>query len=96
MPDKTREHFQSKIMLYQKWFSVRGYPDGIPDEAPYELEQMGKAPSWRRVCKTLLRNDYWCKGLGFSQQKSTGYTKYMELMRRRKEAWGVNDAQLAL
>lgn len=95
MPKKTREHYQNKIVLYQRWFSTRGYPDGIPDEAPYELEQAGKAPSWRRVCKTLLRNDYWCKGLGFSQQKSTGYQKYMELMRRRKEAWGVTDAQIS-
>jgi predicted phosphoadenosine phosphosulfate sulfurtransferase len=96
MPIKTKEHFQNKIVLYQRWFQSRGYPDGIPDEAPYELEQMGKAPSWRRVCKTVLRNDYWCKGLGFSQQKSTGYAKYMDLMRRRKEQWGVNDAQLSL
>lgn len=95
MPKKTREHYQNKIVLYQRWFSSRGYPEGIPDEAPYELEQAGKAPSWRRVCKTLLRNDYWCKGLGFSQQKSTGYLKYMELMRRRKEAWGVKDAQIS-
>jgi predicted phosphoadenosine phosphosulfate sulfurtransferase len=95
MPKKTREHFQNKIVLYQRWFGKRGYPDGIPDEAPYELEQAGKAPSWRRVCKTLLRNDYWCKGLGFSQQKSTGYTKYMELMRRRKNKWGVKDAQIS-
>jgi len=95
MPKKTREHFQNKIVLYQRWFGLRGYPNGIPDEAPYELEQAGKAPSWRRVCKTLLRNDYWCKGLGFSQQKSTGYTKYLQLMRRRKDTWGVTESQIS-
>jgi hypothetical protein len=75
-------------MLFQKWWIERGYPDGIPDEAPYELEAKKLAPSWRRVCKTLLRNDYWGKGIGFSQHKSAAYLKYQELMRRRiTEAW---------
>lgn len=96
MPEKTKEHYQNKIVLYQRWFSSRGYPNGIPDEAPYELEQAGKAPSWRKVCKTLLRNDYWCKGLGFSQQKSHAYAKYADLMRRRKKAWGVAGEQLEM
>jgi predicted phosphoadenosine phosphosulfate sulfurtransferase len=96
MPEKTKEHYQNKIVLYQRWFSTRGYPGGIPDEATYELEQAGKAPSWRRVCKTLLRNDYWCKGLGFSQQKSHAYSKYIDLMRRRKDAWGVSGEQLEM
>lgn len=67
----------------------RGYPDGIPDESPYELEAKRKAPSWRRICKSLLRNDYWGKGIGFTQHKSDAYKAYLELMRRRKDAWGI-------
>jgi predicted phosphoadenosine phosphosulfate sulfurtransferase len=43
-----------------------------------------------------LRNDYWGKGMGFSQHKSDAYKKYLDLMRRRKEAWGVSSEQLAL
>lgn len=62
-----------------------GYPEGIPDEADYNLEVKKKAPSWRRVCKSLLRNDYWCKGLGFTQHKTGAYKKYLELMKKRKE-----------
>lgn len=85
MPEATREHYENKILLYRKWWRERGYPDGIPDEAPYELETARKVPSWRRVVKTLLRNDYWCKGLGFSQHKSAAYEKYLDLMRRRRE-----------
>jgi predicted phosphoadenosine phosphosulfate sulfurtransferase len=96
MPPKTKEHFQNKIVLFQKWWMERGYGAGIPDEAPYELEAARRAPSWRRVCKSLLRNDYWGKGMGFSQHKSDAYKKYLDLMRRRKEAWGVSSEQLAL
>jgi predicted phosphoadenosine phosphosulfate sulfurtransferase len=89
MPPKTREHYRNKVTLFEKWWIEKGYPDGIPDEAAYEMEAARRAPSWRRVCKSLLRNDYWCKGLGFSQQKSAGYQKYLDLMKRRKEAWGI-------
>ena len=41
----------------------------IPQESDVEQERLRKAPSWRRICKTLLKNDYWCKGLSFSQTK---------------------------
>lgn len=87
MPPKTQEHYNNKILLFRRWWVERGYDSDIPDEADYDLEQKRKVPSWRRVCKSLLRNDYWCKGLGFSQHKSSAYKKYLELMKRRKEAW---------
>lgn len=89
MPPKTRDHYRNKIILFEKWWMERGYPDGVPDEAAYEMEAARKAPSWRRVCKSLLRNDWWCKGLGFSQHKSEAYKKYLALMERRKQAWGM-------
>jgi len=89
LPEKTKEHFSNKIYLYEKWWLKRGYEDGLPDEADLHLESARKVPSWRRICKTLLRNDYWSKGLGFSQHKSEGYLKYLELMKKRK-ALGVS------
>lgn len=85
LPPKTKEHYENKIYIFEKWWRKRGYPDGIPDEADYSLEAARKVPSWRRVCKCLLRNDYWSKGLGFSQHKSEAYTRYLELMRQRKK-----------
>jgi predicted phosphoadenosine phosphosulfate sulfurtransferase len=88
MPPATKEHYENKILLFQKWWVERGYESGIPDAADYEMEQKRLAPSWRRVCKSLLRNDYWCKGLGFTQHKSAAYKKYLDLMKRRKEEWG--------
>jgi len=85
MPPQTREHYKNKVWKFIEWWSKKGYPDGIPDFAPYELEVKKLAPSWRRVAKSLLRNDYWCKGLGFSQQKSSAYYKYLDLMKRKRE-----------
>jgi predicted phosphoadenosine phosphosulfate sulfurtransferase len=88
MPPKTKEHYENKIQLFCKWWMERGYPEGIPDESDYSLEAKRKAPSWRRMCKSMLRNDYWCKGLGFSQHVSEAYGKYLELMRKRRAEWG--------
>lgn len=93
-PPKTREHYKNKIAVYLKWWMARGYPDGIPDESEIKAENNGKAPSWRRVCKTLLRNDYWCKYLGFSPTKTSAYAKYTDLMARRRQKWNIfNDLQ---
>lgn len=85
LPPKTKEHYENKIFLFVKWWEKRGYEKGIPDEVDRALETARKVPSWRRVCKTLLRNDYWSKGLGFSQHKSDAYLKYLNLMKKRKE-----------
>lgn len=99
MPPKTKVHYENKIVLFVSWWIKKGYPDGIPDEAPLELESARKVPSWRRVCKSLLRNDYWCKGIGFSQHKSEAYEKYLDLMRRRRSVydpvWAAGQAQEA-
>lgn len=91
MPHNRAEHYKSKIAVYIKWYMNRGYEDGIPDEADYKMEMSGKVPSWRRICRTLLRNDYWCKGLGFSPTKSSAYQKYIELCKKRRHEWGIFD-----
>jgi len=87
MPDKSKEHFENKILLFERWWRDKGYSEGIPDEADYALEAKKLVPSWRRVVKSLLRNDYWCKGIGFSQHKTEAYNKYLNLMRKRKKEW---------
>lgn len=89
MPQRTAEHYKDKIAVFIKWYEDRGYPDGIPDAADYDDERNKRAPSWRRVCKALLRNDYWCKGLGFSQQTGNGHQRYKQLMAKRRNQWGI-------
>jgi len=85
MPPQTKEHYQIKIATFIKWWESRGYEDGIPDEADRRLEMDKKVPSWRRICKSLLRNDYWMKGLSFTQHKTDAYKKYLELKKRKIE-----------
>jgi predicted phosphoadenosine phosphosulfate sulfurtransferase len=81
LPDPTRVHYQNRFKTFLSWWRARGYKSGIPDEAPRILEEAREAPSWRRLCKALLRNDWWCKGLGFSQPVSEAYSKFKRMKR---------------
>lgn len=81
LPPKTRDHFVEKFTSFISGWKKRGYVNGIPDEAPLTLENKHWAPSWRRMCKVILRNDHWCKGLGLTQPKSEAYEKYIRLKR---------------
>lgn len=83
MPGRTREHYVRRFRKFIHGWHRRGY-DVIPEEAPPELEAKCWAPSWRRMCKVLLRNDYWCKGLGQTQPKSAAWVKYKELKKMKK------------
>jgi len=83
MPIKTRDHYTERFKKFIAGWKHRGY-DKIPDEAPHELEVKCWAPSWRRLCKTILRNDYWCKGLGQSQPKSEAYEKFKQIKAKRQ------------
>lgn len=90
MPPKMADHYKDKVAVFIKWYRDRGHPDGIPDEVDYELERNKEAPSWRRVCKMLLRNDFWAKGLGFSLQKGgTAHARYKEMMAKRRNTWEI-------
>lgn len=78
LPKSTRDHYISRFRVFIKGWEGRGY-DEIPDEAPKVLEDAHWAPSWRRMAKVLLRADYYCKGLGFTQPKSSAYGTYLEM-----------------
>lgn len=86
MPEVTRKHYTSRFREWLVGWHKRGYRAGIPDSAPRELENSYWVPSWRRLCKVLLRNDWWCKGLGLTQPKSAAYDRYMKLKKERKAA----------
>jgi len=69
MPPYLKEHYQKKINKFLEYWKVNGFEEDIPDTADTKLESLRKAPSWRRICKVLIKNDYWCRGLSFSQTK---------------------------
>lgn len=83
MPKKTQEHYRERFKKFISGWKDRGY-DRIPQEAPIELENKCWAPSWRRLCKVILRNDYWCKGLGQTQPKSEAYEKFKNIKKLKK------------
>jgi predicted phosphoadenosine phosphosulfate sulfurtransferase len=99
LPNDLADHYDDKICQFLSWWDLKGgYYDlegnfygiynGIPDEIDAKIEAKRQGPSWRRICKTLLRNDYWCKGLSFSQTNSHSYKRYKEMMKKRKKKRG--------
>ena len=89
LPPDERDHYEDKIAVFLNWYALRGYPEGIPDEADMKLEAARKVPSWRRIVKVLLKNDKLCKGLSFGQQlsKPTAHDKYKKVMKKRRQRW---------
>jgi len=85
MPKKTRDHYTIRFKKFIYGWNQRGY-SLIPEEAPPELESKCWAPSWRRMCKVLLRNDHWCKGLGQTQPKSDAYKRFKEIKKAKSMA----------
>jgi predicted phosphoadenosine phosphosulfate sulfurtransferase len=75
---------KNKIIRYIRKWEKQGYENGIPDEAPAKLEALNKVPSYRMICKAILKNDLALISLGFSKPKSKAYSmlKRIELNER--------------
>jgi predicted phosphoadenosine phosphosulfate sulfurtransferase len=84
LPKVSQEHYVGRFKDHIKGWRKRGYKGEIPDSAPRELENKHWVPSWRRLCKVLLRNDWWCKGLGMTQPKSAAYAEFMKMKKMEK------------
>lgn len=68
MPPHLAQHYRGKIDKFIDWWYKKGVRI-MPDYGDPKMEAKRKIPSWRRICKVLLKNDYWCKGLSFTQTK---------------------------
>lgn len=90
LPEISRDHYVERFKAHIKGWRKRGYNGDLPDSAPKELENKHWVPSWRRMCKVLLRNDWWCKGLGMTQPKSEAYGEFMK-MKKQKKMEAAND-----
>lgn len=85
LPKKMQKHYKDRFIKFIAGWKQRGY-DKIPDTAPHDLEVKSWAPSWKRMARCILRNDYYCKGLGQTQPKSEAYEKFKAIKAKRKLA----------
>lgn len=83
MPEKTRNNYVQRFKKFIVGWKKRGY-ETIPDEAPHELEVKCWVPSWKRMARSILRNDYYCKGLGQTQPKSEAYQKFKAIQLKNR------------
>lgn len=76
-----------KIHNYISKWESQGYPEGIPDEADSKLELLNMAPSYRAICRAIMKNDNHLVNLGYSKGKceSYGIIKRIELAERAKK-----------
>lgn len=87
MPPTTAEHYRNKISVYLRWCMTHGYPEGVPEEQDGDTGNKD-IPSWKRICRTLIRNDYWCRTLSFSPNKTHCYARYSERIQKQRKEWG--------
>lgn len=93
LPKKTREHYSERFKKFIVGWKKRGY-ESIPDEAPHELEVKCWAPSWKRMCRCILRNDYYCKGLGQTQPLSEAYQKFKSIQLKNRAAKALEQGKV--
>lgn len=83
LPLTMQQHYKQRFIKFIAGWKQRGY-ESIPDQAPHDLEVKCWAPSWKRMARCILRNDYYCKGLGQTQPKSEAYEKFKAIKHKRK------------
>jgi predicted phosphoadenosine phosphosulfate sulfurtransferase len=80
MPEEAAANYRDKINKFITWWQKEGYAE-IPDYGDVRLESKKKFPSWRRIVKVLLKNDYACKGLSFALTKQDKERQYQMIMK---------------
>lgn len=90
LPKKMQDHYRERFVKFISGWKQRGY-DKIPDEAPHDLEIKCWAPSWKRMARCILRNDYYCKGLGQTQPLSEAYEKFKAIKHKRELELKINN-----
>lgn len=76
---------KEKIINWIYSWEKKGYENGIPMLADENLEANGLVPSYRRICKAILKNDIALVSLGFSRPYSEIYNsiKREEILKRK-------------
>lgn len=66
---------KEKIRKYIFRWSSKGYKNGIPDEAPFQLENRGLVPSYRLICLALMKNENNLETLGIKREPCAVYSE---------------------
>lgn len=98
--DEAIKHWEtrmrSKILEYVKKWEGRDYPNGIPDEIDANLEATGKVPSYKQICKAIMKNDVTLSSLGYTRPKSELYNTYKRIeISQRKPKMNVYEAAVS-
>jgi predicted phosphoadenosine phosphosulfate sulfurtransferase len=77
---------KNRIKKYIKQWEGKGYSSGIPDEADLVLEGFLLVPSYRMICQTIFKNDFYLTGLGMEKPHCGLYSqiKRAELLSKGK------------
>lgn len=92
LPAKTRNNYAKRFEKFIVGWKKRGY-EKIPQECPINLETKCWAPSWRRMARCILRNDYYCKGLGQTQPLSEAYQKFKSIQFKNRHIKSLEEAK---
>lgn len=84
LPAPLQAHYRRRIDVFIKWFQDNLGWDDLKEESDPKLEAKKLGGSWRMVCRTLLRNDYFCSHLSFSINKQE-YEKLEALKEKYKD-----------
>lgn len=77
-----------KTEVYENLYPEVTIDTEIHDFLEGDLSSEDK-PSWRRLCRVILRGDYWCSNLSFSPNKTSGAENYKKLMADRRAKWNI-------
>lgn len=84
MPQPLQDHYRRRITVFITWFEKHmGWTD-LKEESDLDLEMRNLGGSWRMVCRTLLRNDYFCTHLSFGINKDE-YGKFETLKEKYRD-----------
>jgi len=67
-----------------KVWESRCYSDGIPDEVPNKVMDSGRAPSYKALAISILKNDLLLKSIGFDGKESKWYSALKDKKRREE------------
>lgn len=82
----------TEINRYIKMWEARCYSDGIPDEAPKEIDD--KVPSYRKIAIAILKNDYTLIGVQPVKSEYYSILKCIELGLTYKKSKRMTQSEL--